>query len=131
MIEQHLDGCGNGKLGAIGFCWGGSTTNALAVTLGSELNAGVPFYGGAPKNEADVAKISAPMLLHFAENDNRINKRWPAYEAALEAKGVDYQAFSYPGTRHGFHNNSTQRYNEAAANLAWERTIKFFKQHLA
>lgn len=119
----------SGKLGAIGFCWGGSTTNALAVTLGSDLNAGVPFYGGAPKSE-DVAKIQAPMMLHFAENDDRINKRWPDYEAALKANGVNYEMFSYPGTRHGFHNNSTQRYNEAAANLAWERTIAFFKKNL-
>lgn len=119
----------NGKLGVIGFCWGGSTTNALAVTLGSDLNAGVPFYGSAPKSE-DVAKIRAPMLLHFAGNDDRVNKTWPGYEAALKANGVKYEMFSYPGTRHGFHNDSTQRYNEAAANLAWERTIAFFKEHL-
>jgi len=119
----------NGKLGAIGFCWGGDTTNALAVILGSDLNAGVPFYGGAPKSE-DVAKIRAPMLLHFAGNDDRVNKTWPGYEAALKANGVKYEMFSYPGTRHGFHNDSTQRYNEEAANLAWERTIAFFKEQL-
>jgi len=99
----------NGKLGAIGFCWGGSTTNALAVTLGSDLNAGVPFYGSAPKSE-DVAKISAPMMIHFAENDDRINTTWPGYEAALKANGVKYEMFSYPGTRHGFHNDSTPRW---------------------
>ncbi len=119
----------NGKLGATGFCWGGGTTNFLAVTLGSDLHAAVPFYGAAP-SAADVAKIRAPMLLQFAENDNRINAMWPAYEAALKANGVTYQMHSYPGTRHGFHNNSTPRYNEAAAQLAWERTIAFFKHHL-
>ena len=119
----------NGKLGATGFCWGGGTTNFLAVTLGSDLHAAVPFYGAAP-SAADVAKIRAPMLLQFAENDNRINAMWPAYEEALKANGVTYQMHSYPGTRHGFHNNSTPRYNEAAAQLAWERTIAFFKHHL-
>ena len=119
----------NGKLGATGFCWGGGTTNFLAVTLGSDLHAAVPFYGAAP-SAADVAKIRAPMLLQFAENDNRINAMWPAYEAALKANSVTYQMHSYPGTRHGFHNNSTPRYNEAAAQLAWERTIAFFKHHL-
>lgn len=119
----------NGKLGATGFCWGGGTTNFLAVTLGSDLHAGVPFYGAAPKAE-DVAKIHAPMLIHLAENDERINAMWPAYEAALKANGVTYQMHSYPGTRHGFHNNSTPRYNEAAAALAWERTMTFFKEHL-
>ena len=119
----------NGKLGATGFCWGGGTTNFLAVTLGSNLHAAVPFYGAAP-SAADVAKIRAPMPLQFAENDNRINAMWPAYEAALKANGVTYQMHSYPGTRHGFHNNSTPRYNEAAAQLAWERTIAFFKHHL-
>ncbi|ETX05322.1 dienelactone hydrolase family protein [Candidatus Entotheonella palauensis] len=120
----------NGKLGATGFCWGGGTTNFLAVTLGSDLQAGVPFYGAAPKAE-DVAKIRAPMLIQLAENDDRINAMWPDYEAALKANGATYQMHSYPGTRHGFHNNSTPRYNEAAAKLAWERTMTFFKQHLA
>ncbi|MDH3601683.1 MAG: dienelactone hydrolase family protein [Candidatus Tectomicrobia bacterium] len=119
----------NGKLGATGFCWGGGTTNFLAVTLGSDLHAGVPFYGAAPSSD-DVAKIKAPMLIHFAENDDRINAMRADYEAALTANGVTYEMHSYPGTRHGFHNNSTPRYNEAAANLAWERTIAFFKQHL-
>ncbi len=120
----------NGKLGATGFCWGGGTTNFLAVTLGSDLQAGVPFYGAAPSSD-DVAKIRAPMLIQLAENDDRINAMWPGYEAALKANGVTYQMHSYPGTRHGFHNNSTPRYNEAAAKLAWERTIAFFKQHLS
>jgi carboxymethylenebutenolidase len=119
----------NGKLGATGFCWGGGTTNFLAVTLGSDLNAGVPFYGAAPASE-DVGKIQAPMLIHYAETDERINAMRPDYEAALKANGVTYEMHSYPGTRHGFHNNSTPRYDEAAAKLAWERTIAFFKQHL-
>jgi carboxymethylenebutenolidase len=119
----------NGKLGATGFCWGGGTTNFLAVTLGSDLQAGVPFYGASPPS-GDVEKIRAPMLLQYAENDERINAMWPDYEAALKANGVTYQMYSYPGTRHGFHNNSTPRYHEAAAKLAWERTMAFFKQHL-
>jgi carboxymethylenebutenolidase len=120
----------NGKLGSTGFCWGGGTTNFLAVTLGGDLQAGVPFYGAAPPS-SDVEKIQAPMLIQLAENDERINAMWPDYEAALKANGVTYQMYTYPGTRHGFHNNSTPRYNEAAAKLAWERTIAFFKQHLA
>jgi carboxymethylenebutenolidase len=119
----------NGKLGATGFCWGGGITNFLAVTLGSELLAGVPFYGAAPASD-DVAKIRAPMLIQLAEDDERINAMWTNYEAALKASHVAYQMHTYPGTRHGFHNNSTPRYNEAAAKLAWERTIAFFKQHL-
>jgi carboxymethylenebutenolidase len=120
----------NGKLGATGFCWGGGITNALAVTLGSDLQAGVPFYGAAPPS-GEVEKIRAPMLIQLAENDERINAMWPDYEAALKAHGVTYQMHAYPGTQHGFHNNSTPRYNEAAAELAWERTIAFFKQHLS
>lgn len=119
----------SGKLGATGFCWGGGVTNFLAVTLGGDLQAGVPFYGAAPKSE-DVAKIQAPMLIQMAENDDRINAMWPDYEAALKANSANYQQHTYPGTRHGFHNNSTPRYNEAAAKLAWERTVAFFKQHL-
>ena len=120
----------NNKLGVTGFCWGGGMTNSLAVTLESDLHAGIPFYGAAPASE-DVAKIRAPMMIHLAESDERINAMWPDYEAALKANGLTYQMHSYPGTRHGFHNNSTPRYNEAAANLAWERTIAFFKQHLS
>jgi carboxymethylenebutenolidase len=120
----------SGKLGVTGFCWGGATTNFLAVTLGGDLNAGVPFYGRAP-DTADVAKIRAPLLLHFAEDDERVNATWPAYEVALKANGVRYEVYTYAGTRHGFHNNSTPRYNEAAAKLAWDRTIAFFKNHLA
>jgi carboxymethylenebutenolidase len=119
-----------GKLGVTGFCWGGSTTNFLAVTLGPDLQAGVPFYGGAPET-ARVASIKAPLLIQYAETDERVNAMWPAYESALKAGNVQYQAYIYPGTQHGFHNNSTPRYQEAAAKLAWERTIAFFKNHLA
>ena len=119
-----------GKLGVTGFCWGGGTVNYLAVTLGGDLNAGVPFYGAAPK-ASDVAKIRAPLLIHYAENDKRINAMRPGYEAALKANNVAYQMHMYPGTSHGFHNNSTPRYNEEAANLAWRRTVAFFKEHLA
>ncbi len=120
----------NGKLGAPGFCWGGGVTSFLAVRLGSDLHAGVPFYGRAPAS-ADVGKIRAPLLIQSAENDPRINAMWPEFEAALKANGINYERHLYPGTKHGFHNNSTPRYNEAAANLAWQRTIAFFKQHLA
>ena len=119
-----------GKLGVTGFCWGGSTTNFLAVTLGPDLKAGVPFYGGAP-DSARVASIKAPLLIQYAETDERINAMWPAYESALKAANVQYEAYIYPGTQHGFHNNSTPRYNEGAAKLAWERTVAFFKKHLA
>jgi carboxymethylenebutenolidase len=119
----------NGKLGATGFCWGGSTTNFLAVTLGADLQAGAPFYGAAPET-ASVVSIKAPLLIHYAENDERIDSLWPAYETALKASGVPYEMHIYPGTQHGFHNNSTPRYHEPSAKLAWERTIAFFKQHL-
>ena len=119
----------SGKLGATGFCWGGAATNHLAVVLGADLNAGVPFYGRAP-DTAEVSNIRAAMLLHFAENDERVNATWPGYEAALKANGVSYQAHFYAGTRHGFHNNSTPRYDETAAKLAWDRTVAFFGEHL-
>jgi len=118
-----------GKLGVTGFCWGGSTTNFLAVTLGAEMKAGVPFYGAAAET-ARVPEIKAPLLIQYAENDERINAMWPAFEAALKTAGVQYEMYMYPGTQHGFHNNSTPRYNEAAAKLAWDRTIAFFKKHL-
>lgn len=120
----------NGKLGAVGFCWGGGMVNHLAVTLGAELNAGVPFYGPAPAPE-DVAKIKAPLLIQYASNDERINAMWPAFEAALKQHGVSYTMHMYENTNHGFHNNSTPRYDEAAAKLAWQRTVEFFKKHLA
>lgn len=117
-----------GKLGAVGFCFGGSMVNKLAVRI-PELAAGAPFYGGAPAVE-DVPKIKASLLLNFAENDNRVNRKWPAYEAALKANGVKYEAHVYPGTRHGFHNDTTPRYDEDAAKLAWQRTIAHFNKTL-
>jgi carboxymethylenebutenolidase len=120
----------NKKLGATGFCWGGGMVNNLAVALGADLNAGVPFYGAAPA-AGDVAKIKAPLLINYAGMDERINGMWPEYEAALKAAKVPYQMYMYEGTNHGFHNNSTPRYDEKAANLAWDRTIAFFKKNLA
>jgi len=120
----------NGKLGVTGFCWGGGTTNFLAVEMGAELKAGVPFYGAAAET-AGVPKIKAPLLIQYAETDQRINDMWPAFEAALKAARVPHQMHIYPGTQHGFHNNSTPRYSEAAAKLAWERTVAFFRKNLA
>jgi carboxymethylenebutenolidase len=119
-----------GKLGVTGFCWGGSTVNFLAVTLGADLQAGAPFYGAAAET-AGVPKIKAPLLIHYAETDPRINEMWPAFEAALKAVGLPYQAYIYQGTQHGFHNNSTPRYHEVSAKLAWERTVAFFRTNLA
>jgi carboxymethylenebutenolidase len=119
-----------GKLGATGFCWGGGMVNNLAVALGADFHAGVPFYGAAPA-AADVAKIKAPMMFQLAGTDERINAGYPDYEAALKKHNVPFEKYVYEGTQHGFHNNSTPRYNEAAANLAWERTVAFFKRHLA
>jgi len=119
----------NGKLGATGFCWGGGTTNYLAVAMGADLQAASPFYGAAAET-ASVPRIKAPLLIHYAEHDDRINSMWPAYEAALRAANVRFEAYVYPGTQHGFHNNSTPRYQEAAAKLAWERTVAFFKKNL-
>ena len=119
---------GNGKVGAVGFCYGGGIVNFLA-TKRPDLGAGVPFYGAAPPVE-DVANIKAPLLLQFAGADDRINAGWPAYEAALKANKVDYEAFIYPGVQHGFNNDTTPRYDEAAAKLAWGRTIDFFNKHL-
>lgn len=120
----------SGKLGVTGFCWGGTTTNALAVALGPDMQAGVPFYGAAA-DTASVPAIKAPLLVQYAEHDERINAMWPAFEGALKANGASYEVHTYPGTQHGFHNNSTPRYNEAAAKLAWDRTVGFFKRHLA
>ena len=120
----------NGRLGATGFCWGGGMTNRLAVALGSELNAGVPYYGATAASE-DVPKIEAALMIIYAGTDPRINAMWPEYEAALEANGVTYEMHMFEGTLHGFHNNSTPRYNETAAALAWNRTVGFFRKHLA
>lgn len=119
----------NGRLGATGFCWGGGMVNRLAVALGSDLDAGVPFYGAAAASE-DVGRIEAAMLIIYAGTDERINAMWPEYEAALERNGVEFEMEMYEGTLHGFHNNSTPRYNEVAAAQAWNRTIGFFRKHL-
>jgi carboxymethylenebutenolidase len=120
-----------GRMGVIGFCWGGGIANFLATRLpASELGAAVPFYGMAPPAEA-VANIKAPLLLQFAENDERINASWPAYEKALKAAHVRYEAFIYPGTQHGFNNDTTPRYDAAAAKLAWKRTVDFLHRELA
>ena len=118
-----------GKLGAVGFCFGGGVCNMLAVRLGAELSAAVPFYG-AQATAADAAKIKAALMLQYAELDTRINGGWPAYEEALKANKVTYSAYIYEKTNHGFHNDTTPRYDEAAAKLAWTRTLDFFKTHL-
>ena len=119
----------NKKLGATGFCWGGGTVNFLAAAMGADLQAAAPFYG-APAETASVPKIKAPILAHLAENDPRLNEMYPTFEQELKAAKVPYEIHVYPGTQHGFHNNSTPRCNEAAAKLAWERTIAHFKRHL-
>jgi carboxymethylenebutenolidase len=119
---------GNGKVGVVGFCYGGGVANYLATRL-PNLAAAVPFYGNQPPAD-DVARIKAPLLIHYAEKDERINAGWPAYEKALKAAGVRYEAWIYPGVQHGFNNDTTPRYDEAAARLAWQRTISFFNTHL-
>jgi len=118
----------SGRIGVVGFCFGGGMANQLAVRL-PDLNASVPFYGSAPDNE-QVPKIQAPLLLHFAELDTRVNASWPDYEAALKANKKEYTAYIYPGVNHGFHNDTTPRYDKEAAELAWKRTIEFFNKHL-
>ncbi len=119
---------GNGKVGVVGFCYGGGVANYLATQL-PDLAAAVPFYGAQPPAE-DVAKIKAALLIHYAGNDDRIDAGWPAYEAALKAAGVKYEAFIYPGVQHGFNNDTTPRFDAAAAKLAWSRTVDFFNAHL-
>lgn len=119
---------GNGKVGVVGFCYGGGIANFLATRI-PDLAAAVPFYGGQPAAE-EAAKIKAPLLLHFAGADERVNAGWPAYEAALKAASVNHEAHIYPGVQHGFNNDTTPRFDEAAAKLAWERTIHFFNTHL-
>jgi len=126
-LVQHKD-C-NGKVGVVGFCFGGGIANMMAVRIPT-LAAAVPFYGGQPATE-DVPKIKAPLLLHYAGLDTRINEGWPAYEAALKANNKQYSAYIYPNVNHGFHNDTTPRYDKAAAELAWQRTIDFFKQQLS
>jgi carboxymethylenebutenolidase len=117
-----------GKVGAVGFCFGGTTVNMFAVKL-PDLAAAVPFYGGQPR-AADVASIKAPLMLHYAGLDERIDAGWPAYEEALKANGVKYEMFMYPNVNHGFHNDTTPRYDEAAATLAWSRTMAFLNKNL-
>jgi carboxymethylenebutenolidase len=119
----------NGKVGCTGFCWGGAMTNQVAVNS-PDLNAAVPYYGRQPSAE-DVAKIKAPIMAHYAENDAGINQGIPAFEEALKKAKIEYQIFTYPGTGHGFNNDSNpERYNEQAAKLAWKRTVDFFKEKL-
>lgn len=119
----------SGKVGIVGFCYGGGVVNAAAVAL-PELAAGVSFYGRQPRAE-DVARIRAPLLIHYAGLDERINAGWPAYEAALQENGKTYEAFVYPEVNHGFHNDTTPRFDQAAADLAWSRTLDWFRRHLA
>lgn len=119
-----------GKLGAVGFCFGGYIVNMLAATLGDKLAAGVPFYGTPAAKELR-KNITAPLLIQLAELDKRVNGTWPEYEADLKANGVNYTMHMYPDANHGFHNDSTGRYNEELAELAWKRTIAFFEKHLA
>ncbi|HEY9531064.1 MAG TPA: dienelactone hydrolase family protein [Burkholderiales bacterium] len=119
-----------GKLGVTGFCWGGGTANYIAAAMGGALHAAAPFYGAAAETSA-VPKIKAALLVHYAENDERVNSMWPTFEQALKSAKVPHEMHKYPGTQHGFHNDSTPRYNEAAAKLAWERTMAFFKKNLA
>jgi carboxymethylenebutenolidase len=118
-----------GKIGVVGFCFGGGMANTLAVRMGADLSAAVPFYGAQP-SAADAAKIRAPLLLQYAGLDTRINGGWPAYEEALKANHVTYTGYVYEGANHGFHNDTTPRYDEAAAKLAWQRTLDFFNKYL-
>lgn len=127
-LKQHE--LSNGKLGATGFCYGGGVVNQLAVDMGTELSAAVPFYGRAPATD-DVPKIKALLLIQYAEDDPRINGMRDEYKAALEKHQKDFVMHTYPGTRHGFHNNSTPRYNQEQAEIAWKRTVEFFKKHLS
>ena len=118
----------NGKVGVVGFCFGGWIANMMAVSI-PELSAAVPFYGGQPAAE-DVPKIKAPLLLHYGELDTRVNEGWPAYETTLKENKKEYTAYMYPNANHGFHNDTTPRYDKAAAELAWKRTVDFFNQKL-
>ncbi len=126
FLRQHPD-C-SGKVGVVGFCFGGWISNMMAVRL-PDLGAAVPFYGRQPSAE-ETAKIKAPLLIHYAELDKRVNEGWPDYESALKANNISYEMHMYPGVNHGFHNNTTPRYDEAAAQLAWSRTMAFFNNYL-
>lgn len=128
FLKQHE--LSSGKVGVVGFCFGGYVSNMLAAAVPDVIDAAVPFYG-SPPNKAIIGQIKAPLMLQFGELDKRINAMWPDYEKALKANNVDYQAFVYPGVNHGFHNDSTARYSKPEAELAWSRTVEFFKKHLA
>ena len=136
MLEDFIAACEylktdqkcNGRIGVVGFCFGGWIANMMAVRI-PDLRAAVPFYGGQPAAE-DVPKIKARILLHFAELDTRVNEGWPAYEQALKEHQKDYTAYMYPKVNHGFHNDTTPRYDKEAAELAWKRTVDFFKKNL-
>jgi carboxymethylenebutenolidase len=118
----------SGKVGAVGFCFGGGIVNTIAARV-PDLAAGVPYYGAQPP-AAEAAKIKSPLLIHYASADERLNAGWPAFESALKASKVKHQAFIYPNTQHGFHNDTTPRYDDAAAKLSWQRTLAFFKENL-
>lgn len=126
FVKTHAES--NGRLGAVGFCFGGGICNLFATRM-PDLRASVPYYG-AQAASADVPKIKAPLLIHYAGLDERINAGWPAYEAALKANNIRYEAFIYPNVNHGFHNDTTPRYDEAAAKLSWQRTLDFFAKHV-
>ncbi len=119
----------SGKIGAVGFCFGGGMANTLAVRMGNDISAAVAFYGAQP-NAADTARIKAPLLLHYASLDQRITGGWPAFDEALKANNIEHSAYVYEGANHGFHNDTTPRYDEKAAKLAWQRTLDFFNKHL-
>lgn len=127
FLSGHAES--NGRLGVVGFCFGGGMANTLAWRLPEVVQAAVPYYGGQPP-AAEVPKIKASLMLHYAELDTRVNAGWLDYETALKAAGVSYEAFIYPGVNHGFHNDTTPRYDQAAAELSWTRTIEFFRQKL-
>jgi carboxymethylenebutenolidase len=127
FLKNHA--LSNGKLGVTGFCWGGGMTSDIAAALGDAVKAGAPYYGIAPAAEK-VRNIKAELVLHFADNDPRVNATWPAYEASLKAQGTSFQAFQYASTQHGFHNNSTPRFQQVAADLSWSRTLALFQRTL-